>query len=150
MTTGRGDAIAVIDFGSQYSQLIVRRVREAQVYCQLIPHDAPEEEVRSLRPRGFILSGGPASVYGETAPSLPSYVLSSGLPVLGICYGIQLLASALGGRVTRAEKREYGLAELQVSNLASPLFALLTAGVDEPRRLHRPTASWIRIPGLHS
>lgn len=123
MTTGRGDAIAVIDFGSQYSQLIVRRVREAQVYCQLIPHDAPEEEVRSLRPRGFILSGGPASVYGETAPSLPSYVLSSGLPVLGICYGIQLLASALGGRVTRAEKREYGLAELQVSNLASPLFA---------------------------
>jgi GMP synthase (glutamine-hydrolysing) len=123
MTTARGDAIAVIDFGSQYNQLIVRRVREAQVYCQLIPYDAPEGEVRSLEPKGFILSGGPASVYGEAAPSLPSYVLSSGLPVLGICYGAQLLAAALGGRVTSAEKREYGLAELHVSDLASPLFA---------------------------
>jgi len=122
VTEGRNDAIAVIDFGSQYSQLIVRRVREGHVYCQLIPHDAPEEEVRSLRPKGFILSGGPASVYGETAPSLPSYVLRSGLPVLGICYGMQLLSAELGGRVSRAKKQEYGLAELQVSDLASPLF----------------------------
>jgi GMP synthase (glutamine-hydrolysing) len=123
MTSGKSDAIAVIDFGSQYSQLIVRRVREARVYSQLIPHDAPEEEIRELRPKGFILSGGPASVYGEEAPGLPAYVLRSGLPVLGICYGMQLLAAELGGRVSRAEKREYGLAELQVSDLASPLFS---------------------------
>jgi GMP synthase (glutamine-hydrolysing) len=123
MTTGRSDAIAVIDFGSQYSQLIVRRVREARVYCQLIAYDAPEEEVRSLGPQGFILSGGPASVYGKEAPALPPYVLRSGLPVLGICYGMQLLAAELGGRVTRAQKREYGLAELQISDLASPLFS---------------------------
>ena len=123
MTTGKGDAIAVIDFGSQYSQLIVRRVREARVYCQLIAYDAPEEEVRSLGPQGFILSGGPASVYGKEAPALPPYVLRSGLPVLGICYGMQLLAAELGGRVARAQKREYGLTELQVSDLASPLFS---------------------------
>jgi GMP synthase (glutamine-hydrolysing) len=123
MTAGKSEAIAVIDFGSQYSQLIVRRVREAHVYSQLFPYDAPEEEVRGLRPQGFILSGGPASVYGEEAPALPPYVLKSGLPVLGICYGMQLLAAELGGRVTRAQKREYGLTELQISDLASPLFS---------------------------
>jgi GMP synthase (glutamine-hydrolysing) len=123
MTSGKSEAIAVIDFGSQYSQLIVRRIREARVYSQLIPYDASEEEISSLKPQGIILSGGPASVYGEEAPGLPPYVLRSGLPVLGICYGAQLLAAGLGGRVSKAEKREYGLAELQISDLASPLFS---------------------------
>jgi GMP synthase (glutamine-hydrolysing) len=123
MRTAQGDAIAVLDFGSQYSQIIVRRVREAQVYCELLPHDAPEEQVRALRPSGFILSGGPRSVYDSDAPTLPPYVLDSGLPVLGICYGMHLLAHALGGVVRRAEKREYGLAELQTSDLSSPLLA---------------------------
>jgi GMP synthase (glutamine-hydrolysing) len=116
------EAIAVIDFGSQYSQLILRRVREAHVYCELVAHDVPREEVQRLQPKGFILSGGPASVYDDRAPSLAHYVLESGLPVLGVCYGMQLLAHHLGGLVGRAEKREYGLAELQISDLSSSLF----------------------------
>ncbi len=112
------ETIAVIDFGSQYSQLIVRRVREAGVYCELVPHDAPRDRVQRLRLRGFVLSGGPASVYDEGAPALPDYVLDSGLPVLGICYGMQLLAHELGGLVTGADKREYAVAELHHRDLS--------------------------------
>lgn len=119
------EAVAVLDFGSQYAQLIVRSVREARVYCELVPWDAPHGRVGGLNPRGFILSGGPASVYDEGAPTLPHYVLVSGLPVLGICYGMQLLAHALGGRVAPAGEREYGPAELSVLAISSPLFANL-------------------------
>ncbi len=108
------DALAILDFGSQYTQLIARRVREAQVYCELFPWDAPAEEVLPLKPKGFILSGGPASVYEPGAPRIPAYVLESGLPVLGICYGMQALAHALGGRVAPAQRREYGPAEIEV------------------------------------
>ena len=122
MTT---EAIAILDFGSQYAQLIVRRVREARVYCELVPWNAPHEQVERLNPRGFILSGGPASVYDEGAPTLPDYVLTSGLPVLSICYGMQLLAHALGGSVAPAGEREYGPAELDVLRSTSPLFARL-------------------------
>jgi GMP synthase (glutamine-hydrolysing) len=107
------DSIAILDFGSQYSQLIARRIREAQVYCELFPYDAPEEKVMALRPKAFILSGGPNSVYDPGAPGLPPYVLSAGLPVLGICYGMHLLARALGGRVAPSERREYGRAEVR-------------------------------------
>jgi GMP synthase (glutamine-hydrolysing) len=107
------DSIAILDFGSQFSQLIARRVREAGVYCQLFPHDASPEEVMGLRPRGFILSGGPNSVYDPGAPGLPGYVLAAGLPVLGICYGMQLLAQALGGKVAASDRREYGQATVQ-------------------------------------
>jgi GMP synthase (glutamine-hydrolysing) len=102
------EAVAVIDFGSQYSMLIARRVRECNVYCEVLPHDAPREQVEQLRPRAFILSGGPASVYEEGAPQAPSYVFESALPVLGICYGMQLLAHQLGGRVAPGTEREYG------------------------------------------
>jgi len=102
------DAIAVLDFGSQYSQLIARRVREAHVYCELFPWNAPAAQVLALRPKGFILSGGPASVYAPGAPQIPAYVLDSGLPVLGICYGMQALTHALGGKVAPAAGREYG------------------------------------------
>src|SRR5262245_55773295 len=90
------DSIPVLDFGGQTAQLIVRRVRELGVYSELIPCDAPEETVRNLYPRGIILSGGPASVYEPGAPQLPSWLLTAGLPVLGICYGMQLQSYALG------------------------------------------------------
>jgi GMP synthase (glutamine-hydrolysing) len=108
------DSIAIIDYGSQYAQLIARRVREANVYCELFPFDAPQEDVLALNPRGFILSGGPASVYDDGAPRLPDYILRSNLPILGICYGMQALTHALGGVVARANEREYGQALLDV------------------------------------
>ena len=108
------DALAILDFGSQYSQLIARRVREAQVYCELFPWDAPAADVMRLSPKGFILSGGPASVYEDGAPQLPGYVLESGLPILGICYGMQALTHSLGGRVAPSAAREYGPAEIDV------------------------------------
>jgi GMP synthase (glutamine-hydrolysing) len=104
------DTIAILDFGSQYAQLIARRVREVQVYSELFPWDTPAEGVLEVNPKGFILSGGPASVYEPSAPQIPAYVLQSGLPVLGICYGMQALTHALGGRVASSAEREYGSA----------------------------------------
>ena len=109
------DTIIILDFGSQYSQLIARRVREANVYCELLPWDASEESVLNHHPKGFILSGGPASAYEANAPTLPGYILKSGLPVLGICYGMQLLTLAFGGRVASSAEREYGLAEFETT-----------------------------------
>ena len=100
--------IVVLDFGSQYSMLIARRVRECRVYCELLPYDTPGEQIQKLNPHGFILSGGPASVYDEGAPLAPTYVFESSLPVLGICYGMQLLAHQLGGRVAPSHQHEYG------------------------------------------
>ncbi len=107
------DSIAVLDFGSQYSQLIARRVREVQVYCELFPWDAPAEKVQAIEPRGYILSGGPASVYAPGAPFIPAYVLESGLPILGICYGMQALTYALHGQVAPTGEREYGPAQVE-------------------------------------
>ncbi|HSM56693.1 MAG TPA: glutamine-hydrolyzing GMP synthase [Candidatus Sulfomarinibacteraceae bacterium] len=116
------DTVVVLDYGSQYSQLIARRVREANVYCELLSWRTPVDEVMGLNPRGFILSGGPESVYDDGAPSLPDYVLESGLPVFGICYGMQLLAHRLGGVVAAGGHKEYGPATLQVSAISNPLF----------------------------
>jgi GMP synthase (glutamine-hydrolysing) len=117
------DAVAILDFGSQYSQLIARRVREAHVYCELLPHDVTAERIATLNPRGFILSGGPASVYEPGAPMVPEFVLASGLPILGICYGMQLLAHQLGGKVAPSARREYGPANLHRSTGDSRIFA---------------------------
>ena len=118
------DTIIVLDFGSQYAQLIARRVREQHVYSELVHWDEPAERVLDNRSvKGFILSGGPASVYEPDAPTLPPYVLDSGLPVLGICYGMQLLAYNLGGRVAPAQAREYGPAEIEILAADPPLLA---------------------------
>ena len=119
---GVKEAIAIIDFGSQYSHLIARRVRECNVYCELFPYDAPLKQIMSIHPRGFILSGGPASVYEKKAPLTPVGVYESHLPVLGICYGMQLITHQLGGTVAPGAKCEYGPAVLHVSDERSPLF----------------------------
>ena len=136
------ETIVILDFGSQYSQLIARRVREAEVYCELLPWDTPAERVMGLQPAGFILSGGPASAYEPDAPALPDYVLSSGAPVLGICYGMQLLTLAHGGSVARAQSREYGQADLQIDADPSPLFR----DIDAPARVWMSHGD--RIEGL--
>ncbi len=106
------DTIAILDFGSQYSQLIARRVREANIYCELFPWNTPAADVLSLQPKGFILSGGPASVYAPNAPKIPPYIFETKAPILGICYGMQALTDALGGQVAPANEQEYGLAHV--------------------------------------
>ncbi len=123
------DSVIVLDFGSQYSQLITRRIRECNVYSELVPHDVSWERLEELRPRGLILSGGPASVYEEGAPQLPDWIWDTGLPVLGICYGMQLIARAHGGAVEPADRREYGPAELEIVG-DSPLFDGLPDRID--------------------
>jgi GMP synthase (glutamine-hydrolysing) len=122
------DTLVILDFGSQYTQLIARRVRELHVYSEILPHDVPRTEIVRLNPRGVILSGGPASVYDQDAPRLPEFLLDLGVPLLGICYGMQLLAHQLGGRVERTFTREYGPSTVQVDQ-AGTLFA------DLPSRL---------------
>jgi GMP synthase (glutamine-hydrolysing) len=116
------ETIVILDFGSQYSQLIARRVRECGVYCQLLAHNADPAVVQGLTPMGFILSGGPASVYADGAPHLPPHLLQQNRPILGICYGMHALAHELGGRVQAAQLREYGPADLTVAESSGPLF----------------------------
>lgn len=123
------DTIIILDYGSQYSQLIARRVREAKVYSRLLPWSTPAKEVMAHNPKGFILSGGPNSVYDEGAPTLPDFLLETDLPILGICYGLQLLTQRLGGQVASSQQREYGPANLTVDDMANPLFRDWQVGV---------------------
>ena len=121
--------IVILDFGSQYTQVIARRVRECQVYSQILPCETPAKEIVALNPKGLILSGGPASVYGKDAPHPDPAIFELGLPILGICYGMQLMAHHLGGKVEYSERREYGRGQLHVTK-GSPLFAGLGEIVD--------------------
>ena len=121
--------IVILDFGSQYTQVIARRIRECQVYSQIVPFHTSAKEIAKLNPRGIILSGGPSSVYGKKAPHPDKAIFDLGVPVLGICYGVQLMAHFLGGKVEHSTHREYGPGQLQVKE-ACPLFEGLGETVD--------------------
>ncbi|MGB9779856.1 glutamine-hydrolyzing GMP synthase [Caldanaerobacter sp.] len=115
------ETILILDFGGQYTQLIARRIREANVYCEIVPYDIPPEEVKKIDPKGIVLSGGPSSVYVKNAPKCDKEIFELGYPVLGICYGAQLMTELLGGRVAPAPVREYGKTEVVINNTI-PLF----------------------------
>jgi GMP synthase (glutamine-hydrolysing) len=119
------EQIVILDFGSQYTQVIARRVRECNVYSQILRYNVPAREIAALAPRGIILSGGPASVYAKNAPLPDKAIFNLGIPVLGICYGLQLLAQFLGGKVEPGQKREYGKGTLRVRDRHCLLFANL-------------------------
>jgi GMP synthase (glutamine-hydrolysing) len=119
------EQIVILDFGSQYTQVIARRIRECNVYSVIVRYDTPWEKIQALQPNGIILSGGPSSVYSKEAPLPDPVIFRSGVPVLGICYGLQLLAHFLGGKVEPGLKREYGKGTLQVKDSFCPLFANL-------------------------
>ena len=137
----RRGGIAVIDYGSQYTQLIARRIRELGVWSEVFAHDASASELRRNQPAGYVLSGGPASIYETGAPQLQRYLLESGLPILGICYGMQLLTAALGGSVAEASEKEYGPARIQIQG-ETPLFHSL------PREMPVWMSHGDRIDGL--
>jgi GMP synthase (glutamine-hydrolysing) len=122
-------SIVILDFGSQYVQLIARRIREQNVHSVVLPCTAKIEEIRAQNPVGIVLSGGPCSVYDADAPPADPAILEMGLPVLGICYGLQFITHHLGGRVRSAVKREYGPADVEVIDTANPLFAELPASL---------------------
>jgi len=120
------EVVLVLDFGSQYNQLIARRVRENKVFSRIVPHDITAEEIKEINPKGFILSGGPASIYGSHSPKPKREIFELGIPVLGICYGMQAMTHMLGGKVTKADKREYGHADLLIDD-----FTDLFQGIEE-------------------
>ncbi|MGZ4728391.1 MAG: glutamine-hydrolyzing GMP synthase, partial [Acidimicrobiales bacterium] len=122
MTDPAVDTILVVDFGAQYAQLIARRVREAHVYSEIVPHTITAAEIAARQPAGVIFSGGPASVHVEDAPRVDLDIYDSGVPILGICYGAQLLALDLGGEVSRTDRGEYGRTELVAGSASSVLF----------------------------
>jgi len=120
--TSQSEVVLILDFGSQYTQLIARRIREQQVYCEIHPYSLPLEELRRRKPKGIILSGGPASIYAPGSPRIEPQLYALGVPILGICYGLQLTAFLLGGKVARAAEREYGRAQLDLTQAGSPLW----------------------------
>ncbi|OLC90787.1 MAG: glutamine-hydrolyzing GMP synthase [Acidobacteria bacterium 13_1_40CM_4_58_4] len=136
--------VVVLDFGGQYTQLIARRIREQQVFSAILPCNTPMEEIQKLEPAGIVLSGGPSSVYDADAPKCDPQVLELGIPVLGICYGMQWVAHTLGGRVEKAERREYGRAHLRVDCQGGPDSSELFAGVPEALRIWNSHGDHVR------
>ncbi len=110
------EKILILDFGGQYNQLIARRVRECNVYSEVVPFNISLEKIKEINPKGIIFTGGPASVYGEDSPKCDPEIFNLGIPVLGICYGMQLMTVTLGGNVARANKREYGTTDVSIDN----------------------------------
>ena len=142
------EEVLVLDFGGQYSQLIARRIRECGVFSELLPHDIPLEQIEERKPKALVLSGGPASVYADGAPPLRKELLELGIPVLGICYGMQLMVHELGGRVEQAPAGEFGRSQLTLRDGGGQLLLeglpARAAVLDEPPR-HRLRAA----AGLH-
>ena len=139
------DSIAILDFGSQYAQIIARRVRDAQVYCELFPWDAPMQDILAISPKGFILSGGPKSIYEDNAPHIQDFIFKTGLPILGICYGMQALTHALGGEVYPSSSREYGQAEIQSLVSDSLISNLSTVWMSHGDRITRMPEGFIAL-----
>ena len=126
------DTILILDYGSQVTQLIARRVREAGVYCQILPYNCEASRAQALNPKGIILSGGPASVLDQGAPDLPDFVLEMDIPIFGICYGQQVLMQALGGQVSKSQTQEFGRANLSIDQ-SCPLFDGVWQSGDTPQ-----------------
>ena len=144
--------VVVLDFGGQYTQLIARRIREQQVFSAILPCTASIEEIRQFEPAGLVLSGGPSSVYDVDAPKCDPAILAMGVPVLGICYGMQWITHALGGKVEKAERREYGRAELKVDGVSASNDSALFAGVPHSLRIWNSHGDHVReVPhGFHA
>ena len=119
------EMVIVIDFGGQYNQLVARRVRECNVYCEIYSYKTPLEQIKAMNPKGIILTGGPNSCYEPGAPSCTDELFNLGIPVLGLCYGAQLMMHVLGGKVEKAPVREYGKTEVQI--LFEPLQAAISS-----------------------
>ncbi|NQV04322.1 MAG: gamma-glutamyl-gamma-aminobutyrate hydrolase family protein, partial [Candidatus Omnitrophica bacterium] len=109
-------AVVVLDFGAQYNQLIARRIRECSIYCVLLPYNTPLSKIMALKPKAIIMTGGPSSVSRKGSPKCDSRIFGLGIPILGICYGMQLMGYLLGGKVGQTRKREYGHAELIIDD----------------------------------
>lgn len=112
----KNELVLILDFGGQYNQLIARRVREYNVYCEVVPFDISIEKIKEKNPKGIIFTGGPASVFGENSPKCADGLFEMGIPILGICYGMQLMTYTLGGKVAKADKREYGVTDVKIDN----------------------------------
>jgi GMP synthase (glutamine-hydrolysing) len=133
------EKILVLDFGSQYTQLIARRIRENKVYSEIYPFNVSLDKIKEFNPKGIILSGGPSRVTGKDAPIPDKAIYDLGIPLLGICYGMQLMAHCLGGKVAKATKREYGRAELKADDFSDLFkgFKKTQRGLDESWRQDR-------------
>ena len=137
--------VVVLDFGGQYTQLIARRIREQQVFSAVLPCTSTLEEIRQYAPAGIVLSGGPSSVYDSDAPKCDPAILAMGIPVLGICYGMQWITHTLGGKVEKAERREYGRAQLKSKMRKRPTQnPQLFAGVPESLRIWNSHGDHVR------